>query len=288
MALPPGGPRPQILDNSTCPYCGGDLSGGAFTQDHVVGRKFVPKGSLHGSWSLIVNCCESCNRGKGNLEDSISAQSMHLWTTDSEADRALRAEAIRKARGSVGIRADRQRQNLKLQGQVMPGLKMSFDVVGPPPSRPDEIAQLASLHGAAFFYFVTYDKESKHGRFWRGDYRMVNWAGRTDWGNARKLAFMDLIRDWEPVLLIDTANGFFKAAMRRDTATGEFFSWAVEWNTNFRVTGFIGEVDILERRLRDFPSLTEMTVGESPEGTVRARLNHPLNSEQDDLFTFEI
>ena len=61
------------LDNITCPYCGIALTNETSSKEHVIGRHFVSKGTLHGNWNLIVNACNSYNGIKSDLEDDISA-----------------------------------------------------------------------------------------------------------------------------------------------------------------------------------------------------------------------
>jgi hypothetical protein len=67
---------PEVLSNITCAYCGEDLSTETEDTEHVVGRRFVPKGSLDGAWNIILKACKRCNREKGDLEDDISAITM--------------------------------------------------------------------------------------------------------------------------------------------------------------------------------------------------------------------
>src|SRR5438067_12808695 len=68
--------RAIVLKNETCVYCGSELTAGNCTKEHVIGRKFVPKGKLHEEWNLIVRACTSCNHTKSDLEDDISAISL--------------------------------------------------------------------------------------------------------------------------------------------------------------------------------------------------------------------
>src|SRR5271154_4986865 len=95
--------KPIILDNSTCVYCGTTLEADNTTREHVVGRKFVPKGTLDRQWSLIVQACRACNEAKADLEDDISAVTMQpdvLGRHASQDDLLIR-ESVRKAGGSV-------------------------------------------------------------------------------------------------------------------------------------------------------------------------------------------
>jgi hypothetical protein len=82
-SLPPN--KAILLDNETCVYCGIELSPEIDTEEHVVGRKFVPKGKLDGEWNLIVHACRACNRKKAELEDDISAITMQPDTLGAHA-----------------------------------------------------------------------------------------------------------------------------------------------------------------------------------------------------------
>ena len=71
--------RAIILDNTTCPYCGLPINFNdrdSWDKDHVIGRRFVPKGELNNQWNLQVNAHKNCNNFKSKLEDDISAISM--------------------------------------------------------------------------------------------------------------------------------------------------------------------------------------------------------------------
>lgn len=68
--------KPVRLHNVVCPYCGATLASDSTTKEHVVGRKFVPKGPLENEWNLILNACRPCNNQKADLEHDISAITM--------------------------------------------------------------------------------------------------------------------------------------------------------------------------------------------------------------------
>lgn len=73
--------RAIVLRNVACVYCGTSLTKETTTRDHVIGRRFVPKGKFAARWNLIINACEPCNNGKAELEDDISAITLQpdLW-----------------------------------------------------------------------------------------------------------------------------------------------------------------------------------------------------------------
>jgi 5-methylcytosine-specific restriction endonuclease McrA len=84
--------------NGVCPYCGCQLELKKSTKEHVVGRRFVPRGKLDAHWNLLVNACEPCNNRKSDLEDDISAITLHpdLSGVNPDYDAAAIDEAQRK------------------------------------------------------------------------------------------------------------------------------------------------------------------------------------------------
>lgn len=90
----------------TCPYCSVELTEENNSEEHVVGRKFVPKGTLNNNWNLIVRSCNECNEEKSNFEDDISAITLagRVWFEDNEYDETLLNNIKRKAKGSYSRR----------------------------------------------------------------------------------------------------------------------------------------------------------------------------------------
>jgi hypothetical protein len=46
------------------------------TDEHVIGRRFVPKNTMFGQWNVILRACRECNTAKSELENDISAITM--------------------------------------------------------------------------------------------------------------------------------------------------------------------------------------------------------------------
>ena len=98
--------RAAILHNSNCVYCGVSFEETNHTKEHVVGRRFVPKGTLENQWNLIVRACKRCNEKKADLEDDISAILMQPnLSGEHVSDHAsLKEESVKKAEGSISRR----------------------------------------------------------------------------------------------------------------------------------------------------------------------------------------
>jgi hypothetical protein len=282
-------PKHRVVKrNKLCTYCGAPLSpfkGGE--KEHVIGRRFVPKGTLSGQWNLIVRSCPQCNDQKADLEDDLSAITMQpdglgRFATDDER---LRTEAVRKAR-------TRNRRTQKQVSEPNPPLvvegsfgaaRISFSFTSP--AQPDEcrMFELARLQLVGFFSMLTYDDSAGRGYFWTGEYVPVVIARREDWGNPR-LQWIDTVSEhWEYRLHAITAEGFYKLWIRRRLGEPAVWSWAVEWNQNYRLAGFFGDADELRDILKNLPALDMKTICEGPDQWLRMRTEIPL-AEGDTLF----
>jgi len=283
LRVTPG--RVTRLQNKNCPYCGRDLEETGSTKEHVVGRRFVPRGTLNQQWNLILHACGDCNRLKATLEDELSALSMYpslVGPRDPDGAIAVR-DMGRKTRGSTGRRADRDVQRFGIGGQMGPGISVRFGLVAPPSPPPDHIRVLARFQMAGFFYWITYDGTRQTGGFWVGDFKMANWTGRTDWGNPVQNAFAKSVSVWQPRLVVETAEGFFKGTIRRDPSAA-CWGWAVEWNKNYRAIGFFGEQAVVQGHLARLPTLETSLIGKSEDGELHVRVERPLLPDEDLLF----
>ena len=242
--LPPN--RAILLRNKTCVYCACSIDKVSGTKEHVIGRRFVPKGSLDRDWNLILRACRSCNGIKSDLEDDLSAITMQPDATGAHAvaDIVLQQEAERKARNSTSRRTGRRVAESQEQFTVKfpfgPGVEFTFTGHTPPQVDHGRAYRLALFQLRAFFYFVTYNQDTRKGGFWPGSFSPFALAQKADWGNAHFSAFTRAVKDWEPRFIGTGARGFFVVAIRRhpDAAT---WSWALEWNQNYRLIGFFGE-----------------------------------------------
>jgi hypothetical protein len=280
---------PIILDNGTCVYCGTELTPSSVTREHVIGRRFVPKGKLKGQWNLIVRACKPCNGKKSDLEDDISAISMQADALGRYAlpDHILAKEAARKARRSISRRTSKpikdSFEKLKIKGSLVPGVEFTFDLTAPPQIQSERIFELARMQLMAFFYWITYNHETKRGGFWLGSFFPVLEAIRSDWGNPVHRAFMDAVLNWELRVLAIGADGFFKVAIRRHP-TEVCWSWALEWNHKYRMVGFFGEQEAAQTVANTFPPMEAVTLTRGPNDYTRVCYETALNEEEDNLF----
>src|SRR6185503_3739763 len=137
----------------------------------------------------------------------------------------------------------------------------------------------------AFFYWITYDPNTRTGRFWRGRAYPVIHAPRSDWGNVAHRAFMRAVQGWDLKVRAVGAGEFFKVMIRRHPTTA-CWAWAVEWNQNYRVVGFVGEEQTARDVVAKFPPLNwdEVPV---EKGRIFVRSEVRLAEDEDFLFAAE-
>lgn len=284
--------QPILLDNETCVYCGTLLTKALTTKEHVIGRRFVPRGKLNGQWNLIVRACKPCNKQKSDLEDDISAISMQpdAWGRHATQDQSLKAEAERKAGNSVSRRTKKpvseSVETLTVKMPFAQAGEMTFTGTAPPQVDSERIFALSRLHLMAFFYWITYDHSTKSGRYWMGSFFPVLEAVRSDWGNQIHRAFMDAVIDWEPRVLATGADGYFKVAIRRHPSA-TCWSWALEWNKNYRIVGFFGEQNPVEALVDTFPDLEIKSIVEGNNRWLRFHAETLLSEDDDRMFCWD-
>lgn len=279
------------LNNMTCPYCG---DGDALTQDnsneeHVIGRRFIPKGKLDGEWNLVVRAHITCNSVKAKLEDDISAITLAgpIWFDSNDAEQSLISEVQRKIKGSCSKKTGKlvkdSQEERKFEVLVGLGATMTFHAASPPQVDRSRLFELARMHVMAFFYFITFSQETKKGEFWQDGFHPISNEHYEDWGNIQHKAFMNAVVTWEPCLVGITADGFFKIIIRRHPHE-ECWSWALEWNKNYRLIGFFGDREPAQTIVNTFPSLETISTG--GESSLRIRKHVRLDEKDDLLFVW--
>lgn len=275
------------LDNVTCVYCGAALTKETTSREHVVGRRFVPKGKLHGYWNLIVNACQTCNGTKSDLEDDISAISMQpdVFGRYGHEDEAGATDGQRKAENSFSRRTKKtvkdSHEQMTINGTLGPGVNISFNFTGPPQADRNRVFELARLQLMGFFYWITFQKDQNRGYWWPGGFYPVLEANRPDWGNPVHRAFAEAVVEWEPRVFASNADGFFKIALRKHPAA-DCWSWALEWNHAKRVIGFCGDRNAVQAVAADFPKLKAEMVSQGSNATLAYRIETPFGEDDDD------
>lgn len=279
------------LENVTCPYCGRAFSGDLpHTKEHVVGRKFVPRGTLHGMPNLLLRACKRCNGAKSDLEDDLSVISMHPDAHGRFAidDKRLRDDVRRKARNAISRRTRKPiaegEKPFIIRGKMGNALEMTFTMHLPPQADEQRIFVLAHTQLLGFFYWLTYQADQKRGYPWVGGYFPLLVIRRADWGNPQLRWFEQHARNWIGRLMFVTAEGFYKVWIRRESADISAWAWAMEWNHNFRVVGFFGEPGAVKPHIDAMPALQLDTLHESPNRSLRMRLDTPLPEAEDTFF----
>ncbi len=279
------------LANVACAYCGVAFDTGVEpTEDHVIGRRFVPRGALSRSWNLKLRSCSRCNNVKSQLEDDVSAITMQpdVYGRFATDDPRLREDAARKARGSVSRRSGKlvanSSEHLRISASAAPNFEMNLDLSGVAQLDDDRAWLLARYQLAGFFYLITYSKPERKGHWWPGCFAPVAVVPRLDWGNSLVLGFQRLVDAWEHRLHGIGASDYFGIAIRRSPSQEALWSWALEWNRNWRLIGFFGNESEARRLMSGLPRPATWMVKESPTRLAWLRHDCPLRDEEDWLF----
>ncbi len=279
---------PVVLRNQTCVYCGDEFRAKtSATKEHVIGRRFVPKGSLHQEWNLIANACPPCNSAKADLEDDISAITMYPRLNAGGSQQSV-CDGERKSQKSrsreTGKLVKDSESRTKLLYDLGPGAKLEFGLVAPPQVSPHRLDLLAQFHVRAIFYLMTYSTKLRTGRFWVGDFGVATSGRSTDWGNSRFLSFMTDTRDWHHRARIVSARDHFKLTIRKHAGGSSIWAWGVEWNKSYRSAGYFGEAPLVARQLGELPTLKGAILSRDGERTLTIRAEQSLADKNDTLF----
>lgn len=280
-----------VLKNITCPYCAGELNRFNSSRDHLIGRAFVPKGTLDRSWNLILNACKACNNRKSDLEDDISAITMQPDAAGRFAreDERLSIDAHRKSARSVSRRSGKpvlkSSETIKIDGELLPGVRTEFIFESPPQLGCERAMELARFHLSGLFYWLTFHESESKGYYWLGSGYLLQLAVRGDWGNDEAIGFMRLVSNWQARLIASAADGYFKAAIRRHPKNEVCWSWALEWNECVRAIGFLGEPNVVREVANTLPKLEKRHLKTSDGNKFLFRTEVPLDPDLDCLFS---
>jgi hypothetical protein len=276
--------------NQHCPYCGvcvGIGSEVASDKEHLVGRNFVPKGSLDaGGFNFIFRACQECNRQKSGAERHVS--SVTLFNSPSRwSDENVNALALHKGardyhpdKKGVLVKDASDHQSIELG---WPGIQMKLGIVGPPQLNPDAVCLLACRQIQGIFALIeTEDPRIGEKSIFLPAENILYFGSyiHQDWGNPQVMEIARRSADWDCRASIITADGHFKLLLKTfETGTREWF-WALEWNKFLRVIGVICSPSVGPEL---FSSLPELDCRYMPDGW-RSRREIPLVAAEDILF----
>jgi hypothetical protein len=284
--------RAIILRNIACAYCHVEFSDLVpFEKEHAIGRRFVPKGTLHGQWNLLLRSCRRCNAhnqsGRRHLGNCNAAR------RGGRTRQCRRTPACggRKAQNAISRKTGKPvaagEEPIKVGGKFGPAT-FTFSFSMPPQVHEYRLFQLARYQVAAFFYWTTFKKETGRGGLMPGGFYPLAVVRKADWGNPQMLWFMEETKSWAWRVHAIGADGYFKLATKRKSDTEDIWSWALEWNQNFRLVGFFGREELVAELEKSIPVLKMETAGHSPERILRYRIEVPLVEADDSLFRAEV
>lgn len=285
--------RDPARSNKFCLYCGAQVGAGSkvrSNKEHLIGRHFVPVGSMNDgkAFNLIFRACSRCNSGKAELERHVS--SVTLYDSLGRADPQVAKLAAEKAArdfhpGAKGTAVKDAHQRIRIESRTGP-LKVSCEFTGPPQLVASAAETLAFCHIQGLFSLVTSaDPTAATTTSLLPDrhfilHRIYRYS---DWGNPELGELVRRSSDWAEPISITTAGGYFRARMRRGPRAKDGWLWALEWNKSLRLLGAIGDRDSPPALLKDLPDLGWRGYESSDGSVFRIRHEVPLDG-RDCLF----
>lgn len=280
--------RSAQLSNALCLYCGQLLTGpGAPSSDkeHLIARNFVPTGTMTDlSFNFLFRACRECNARKADAERHVS--SVTLFNSPArEVDSRAELAATRKGRADFhptkrGVLIQNAHKELKVEHQH-PLMKISFTGVAPPQIDRNCAGEVAFCHIQGLFALITttdYRDPQRMQLLPQDQFIWYDMYPHHDWGNPQATELAHRVESWECVANIVSAEGYFKAIMRRN-ATSWF--WALEWNKQLRLVGGINQ-----SRMQVFEQLPSEGWIPTPKGRMRRQV--PLDPTSDLLFEGQV
>ena len=276
--------------NRHCLYCSIDLhmDGVESNKEHLIGREFVPKGSFGDGqcFNFIFRACKDCNDQKGVYDRHISSISF-AGEPSEEHDPKYHDSILGKIhrdyhpdkQGTL-IKDSHEHQGIKARVTDFGDVKINL--ASPPQMNRDYAIRLAYHHIQGLFSLTTSaDPTTTEGtRLLPPEhFKAFEIYNYLDWGNPRLLELTKRTKSWPMYVNINTADGYFKAIMRRDDENDTGWFWALEWNKSFRYIGFISSEEKVKLISKYLPKLTWINMGAN-----RIREEVRLSPEDDDLF----
>ncbi len=280
--------RDLAKSNQICPYCGRHVGTGSTipsNKEHLIGKQFVPVGGFRSAdaFNFIFRCCVECNAAKADAERHVSTVSMYR-SADRAKSQVVDRIAIRKADrdyqpSAAGKTVSEATAKHSLSTSLGPGITFSASFVGPPPLDRSRAVHLAYRHVQGLFVLITSGGEREVRKLLPPEqFYLQGIYPRTDWGNPQMVEVVRRTRPWEWLALIDTADGFFRATIKRPSAKSPDWYWALEWNKSYRLLGGIGPEFPDSDPYRDLPALS-WAMFPTTDGT-RARFRQEIPTHE--------
>lgn len=278
--------------NQHCLYCGvpvGSSSAIASDKEHLIGRNFVPTGTLgRNSFNFIFRACRECNSCKADAERHVSSVTLvnsPARVLDGHADSVARRKAMHDFHpDKKGVPVGKATENHSVE--INHGANsMRFGLVSPPQVSQPSAKLLALRHVQALFSLATtedYRVSEKTRLLPRTQFLYLGHYACHDWGNPQLIELAKRVSGWLCHANIAAAEGYFRAVLKRNESAGWF--WALEWNQYMRVVGAI----VHENEIPEiFDALPDLGWKLLPDGSGRYRPEMPLSGE-DRLFDGDI
>lgn len=270
--------------NACCIYCGSSLRGPNppdSDKEHLIARNFVPTGMMDGQpFNFIFRACRSCNARKACAERHVSSVTIFNSPGRFEDTRVNEA-AIRKGSGDFHTKKKKVRiqdahEDISICYSSVT-MSVKFGMVAPPQLDSSQISEVAFSHIQGLFTLICtedYHDPLKMCLLPQDQFIWYDCYTHSDWGNPQAVEIANRVRDWECLANIVSAEGYFKATMRR---SDEEWFWALEWNRQLRLVGGISM-----SRMKLFEELPNVGWKPIPQG--RMRQHTPLDGKNDQLF----
>lgn len=283
------------LSNQHCLYCArfvGEGSDVPSNKEHLIGKRFVPPSTLgtRGAFNFLFRACCDCNLEKSNIEGHVSAVSL-IFSTARDADSDIDALARHKAEGQYdSTKPGTLVADAGHEATIKLGSVLSVTLMGPAQFDPNYVRLLALRHVQGLFALVT-SKNPTVAESTRllpeAHFGLFGYYVSSDWGNPQLVEIAKRVEHWPAAVQVNTAAGYFRAVLRRQSDVDSPWFWALEWNKGVRVIGWIGTPTAPPTPFLDLPYLRWRTLKRAGHLTQRIRNETPLAAEDDVLFRFD-
>ncbi len=288
--------KSKNTSNQYCLYCGryiGPNSNINSNREHLIGRNFVPKGTLSekNSFNFIFRACEDDNHFKSELERHISSISLFAAATQGDSSKEVEQLALHKASKDYhpdkqGIKVIDSQEKLEFSF-IGNNFKLNFTVIGPPQPNQAYIKCLAFMQMQALFSLLSTPRPYNNKNLLllpdKYFYFLDYWP-KSDWGNVILNYLTKAINEWEQIAIIRTAKDNFKTIIKCDPISKLWF-WALEWNKSFRIAGFIGSIDLVENFIAKLPKEDIKIIQEEINYKLSLKTEIALKEDEDELFS---